>query len=61
MLRRLIYHGFIVDNSQGSPEIRNGEFITWVKRLVEELWSDIFDSFLDQQDGLAIQEQAHFS
>ena len=61
MLGRLIYHSFIVNNSQGPPEIRNGEFIARIKRLVEELRSYIFDSFLDQQDGLATQEQAHFS
>ena len=61
MLRSLIYHGFVVDNSQGTPEIRNGEFIARIKRLVKELWSDVFNSFLDQQDGLAIQEQSHFS
>ena len=45
MLRRFLYHGFIVDNSQCSPEVRNGEFIAWVKGLVEELWSDIFKTF----------------
>ena len=45
MLRCLIYHGFIVDNSQSPPEVWDGEFIARVKRLVEKLWSDIFDSF----------------
>ena len=45
MLRRFLDHGFIVDNSQCSPEVRDGEFIAWVKGLVEELWSDIFKTF----------------
>ena len=61
MLRSLIYHGFVVDNSQSTPEIWDKVLVIWGKRLVEELWSYIFDSFLDQQDGLATQEQAHFS
>ena len=45
MLGRLIYHSFIVNNSQGSPKYGMENLLPGSKELVEELRSDIFDSF----------------
>ena len=44
MFRRFFHHGFIVDNTQSSPEVWDRVLIVWVKGLVEKFWTNILNS-----------------